>query len=67
MHHQLKEKLIMQDCANLSQLTTKAIRVEQCVLESNQRKIQTGVGDIQVVSSLDSESGDSSNEEMTTK
>lgn len=57
----------MQDCANLSQLTTKAIRVEQCVLESNQRKIQTGVGDIQVVSSLDSESGDSSNEEMTTK
>ena len=57
----------MQDCANLSQLTTKAIRVEQCVLESNQRKIQTGVGDIQAVFSLYSEPRDSSIHKITPK
>lgn len=63
----LKEKLILQDCVDLGQLTTKVIRVEQCICELNQRKVQTDMGGMQDVSTTDSDSRDSLDEEMTAK
>lgn len=67
MQCQLMEKMILQDFVYLGQLMAKALKIEQCVHESNHKKAQTNLGGMQNMSIIDSNSKDSLDEEMTAK
>lgn len=57
MHPQLKEKLIGQECVDLSQLASKATRIEQFILEKEKRRLskRRGPNLVAIVEAQDSD------------